>query len=153
MAGDAGRAGDPHDLDRFRRAQDPLWDTVRAELEHGLKETHWSWFVLPQIAGLSRSDMGRRYAIGSLDEARAYLAHPVLGPRLAETARLMLAHAPAPPERALGGTDARKLRSSMTLFEAAADGPPAPPFTEVLDRLFAGARCPDTAAWLAKARG
>ncbi|HEY0373688.1 MAG TPA: DUF1810 domain-containing protein [Amnibacterium sp.] len=135
---------DAFDLERFVTAQDEAgtFDTALAELTAGRKTTHWMWFVLPQVAGLGSSPTARRYAIRSLDEARAYLAHPVLGPRLLETARI-LASGPAPDAEALlGPIDARKLRSSMTLFARAAPGEPA--FAAVLDRYFGGAADPAT---------
>ena len=78
---------DPHDLERFVTAQNPVWDRVRAELRRGRKSSHWMWFVFPQLAGLGSSPTARAYALSGLDQARAYLAHPVLGPRLREAAR------------------------------------------------------------------
>ena len=108
------------DLGRFVAAQDRVWAEVVAELAAGRKRTHWMWFVFPQLAGLGSSPMAVRYAIGSLDEARAYLAHPLLGARLREVTRLMLAQARQPAEAVLGGIDAMKFRSSMTLFAEAA---------------------------------
>jgi uncharacterized protein (DUF1810 family) len=109
-----------HDLGRFVAAQDRVWAEVVAELAAGRKRTHWMWFVFPQVAGLGSSPMAVKYAIGSLDEARAYLAHPLLGERLRKVARLMLERAPQPAEAVLGGIDAMKFRSSMTLFAEAA---------------------------------
>ena len=123
------------DLDRFVRAQAPVYDQVLAELRQGRKTSHWMWFVFPQIAGLGRSETARYYAIGSLDEARAYLAHPVLGPRLRECAGLLLAVEWRTAESILGSIDAMKLRSSMTLFLRA--GPDEPLFRRVLDRFYA----------------
>lgn len=126
------------ELERFVTAQDSggTYDRAVAELRGGRKVSHWMWFVFPQIAGLGRSGMAQRYAIADLAEARAYLQHSVLGPRLRECARLA-ADSPAPSAEALlGGVDAMKLRSSMTLF-AAAD-PDDPVFTDVLDRYFGG---------------
>jgi uncharacterized protein (DUF1810 family) len=111
-----------HDLGRFVAAQDRVWAEVVAELAAGRKRTHWMWFVFPQVAGLGSSPMAVKYAIGSLDEARAYLAHPLLGERLRKVARLMLERAPQPAEAVLGGIDAMKFRSSMTLFAEAAPG-------------------------------
>jgi uncharacterized protein (DUF1810 family) len=135
---------DAFDPQRFVAAQDAggTYDRALAELRAGRKRTHWMWFVFPQLAGLGRSATAQRYAIQSLDEARAYLAHPVLGERLREACRALLA---APPglsaQDILGGVDALKLRSSMTLFLRAA--PDEPLFRQVLDRYFAGA--PDDA--------
>jgi len=104
------------DPDRFVQAQAPVWDRVRAELAAGRKESHWMWFVFPQLAALGRSATAKHFGLDDLQAARAYLAHPVLGPRLIEAARLMLRHQGQPPEAVLGGIDAMKLRSSMTLF-------------------------------------
>lgn len=133
--------GMSYELDRFVVAQDCIWEKVLAELRAARKECHWMWFVFPQIAGLGSTATSRFYAIGSLDEARAYLAHPTLGARLREAARLVLA-APAgtDAESIFGLTDARKLRSSMTLFLRAepADRTSASVFREVLDRFYAG---------------
>ncbi len=132
------------DLERFVAAQDAggTYDRALAELRAGRKTSHWMWFVFPQIAGLGRSGMAQRYAIASLGEARAYLAHPVLGPRLRECAAALLAHHGASAERILGGIDAMKLRSSMTLFARAA--PDDPVFADVLDRYFGGAADEET---------
>lgn len=133
---------DTSTLERFVAAQDPVWARVTAELAAGAKTSHWMWFVFPQIAGLGTSAMSVRYAIASLDEARAYRAHPVLGPRLAEATELMLRHAGRPAEAILGGIDAVKFRSSMTLFAAAA--PEEPRFAQALAAFFAGAGDPKT---------
>lgn len=112
------------DLERFVAAQDAgdAYDRALAELRAGRKTSHWMWFVFPQIAGLGRSPMAQKYAIASLQEAEAYLAHPVLGPRLREAAEAMLGNARrgADARDVLGGIDAVKLRSSMTLFARAA---------------------------------
>ena len=124
------------DLERFVAAQDPVWDDVLAELRRGRKASHWMWFVFPQVAGLGSSAMSQRYAISSLDEARAYLAHPVLGPRLREVVAVVLAAEGRDADEIFGSIDARKLRSSMTLFHRAA--PDEPLFSAVLDRFFAG---------------
>ena len=117
---DGGGADDPHDLDRFVRAQGPVMDAVRRELGEGRKRTHWMWFVFPQLAGLGHSEMARRYAIRSLAEARAYLAHPVLGPRLVECAGLVNAVAGRSAHAILGSPDDAKFRSCATLFAAVA---------------------------------
>ena len=108
------------DLDRFTSAQASVYDQALAELHHGRKSSHWMWFVFPQIAGLGRSDTARFYAIRDAAEARAYLANPVLGPRLYE-ATAAVTSATGSAEAILGGIDAIKLRSSMTLFAAVAD--------------------------------
>jgi uncharacterized protein (DUF1810 family) len=127
---------DPYQLSRFVAAQDPVFDRVVAELRRGRKTSHWMWFVFPQIAGLGRSEMSQKYAISSLDEARAYLEHPVLGPRLVECASIV-ASQNVPAEVIFGGVDALKLQSSMTLFHVAE--PEEPAFGRVLDRFFEGA--------------
>src|SRR6201996_4086916 len=114
--------GDPFDLQRFVDAQEGggAYSDALAELRDGRKRGHWIWFVFPQIAGLGQSPTSRLYAIGSLPEARAYLAHPLLGPRLQESTAALLALDPSlSAERILGGIDAMKLRSSMTLFARA----------------------------------
>jgi uncharacterized protein (DUF1810 family) len=132
----------PYDLDRFVVAQERVYDDALDELRRGRKTGHWIWFVFPQIAGLGSSDMSRRYAIASLDEARAYLADPGLGARLRECATALLATAThLTAEDILGGIDAVKVRSSMTLFHRAA--PDEPIFTQVLDRFYGGV--PDAA--------
>ena len=132
---------DPHQLSRFVEAQDGVYLAALAELARGHKATHWMWFVFPQIAGLGHSAMAQRYAIRSVDEARAYLAHPVLGPRLVEATRTVTA-APGSAEAIMGSIDAVKLRSSLTLFAAVADD--ASPFQAALDRFFGGERDPET---------
>ena len=126
---------DHHDLDRFVTAQQGVYDQALAELRQGRKTSHWMWFVFPQLDGLGRSPTARRYAIRSLDEARAYLDHPVLGERLRECARVV-AETADPPDAVFGGIDALKLRSSMTLFARAA--PAESVFTDVLDRHYGG---------------
>jgi uncharacterized protein (DUF1810 family) len=116
---------DPWRLDRFVAAQDRggTYQRAVAELRAGAKVSHWMWFVFPQVAGLGMSAMSREYAISSADEARAYLAHPVLGPRLRECARIVADTEGRSAEHVFGYVDAVKLRSSMTLFAAAEDGP------------------------------
>jgi len=130
---------DPFELQRFVTAQDAsrTYDRALAELRSGRKQTHWMWFVFPQLAGLGRSAMARRFAIRSLDEARAYLAHPLLGARLREAARALLdAPAGLTARQILSDVDAMKLRSSMTLFIQAA--PEEPLFQQVIDRFCGG---------------
>ncbi len=131
-----------HDLERFVTAQEGVFPGVVAELRAGRKTGHWMWFVFPQVAGLGMSEMSRFYAITSLDEARAYLDHPVLGVRLRECASLVLGTAGRSAEEIFGGIDATKLRSSMTLFHRAA--PDEPVFSAVLDRYFQGVADPAT---------
>jgi uncharacterized protein (DUF1810 family) len=134
------------DLARFVTAQAPVWDAVEAELAEGRKRTHWMWFVFPQIAGLGRSAMSAHYALDGLDAARGYLAHPLLGPRLRRATDLMLSHADQRPETILGGIDALKFRSSMTLFAAAAPGEPR--FAAALRTFFEDVPDPATVARL-----
>jgi uncharacterized protein (DUF1810 family) len=125
-----------YDLDRFLAAQRVVYEGVLDELRRGRKTGHWIWFIFPQLAGLGRSETSRYYGIRSLDEARAYLADPVLGARLRECAGLLLASDAPTPIEILGGTDAMKVRSCMTLFHRAA--PDEALFTHVLDRYYAG---------------
>jgi uncharacterized protein (DUF1810 family) len=125
-------------LERFVIAQDAgeIYASAIAELRAGRKIGHWMWFVFPQVAGLGTSAMSRRYAISSLDEARRYLAHPVLGARLEECARVLIELSNLTAQDIFGSIDAIKLRSSMTLFARAA--PESPLFRDVLDRYFGG---------------
>ncbi len=117
-------AGDPYDLGRFVTAQDSGGAYARAvaELRRGAKVSHWMWFVFPQIAGLGHSPTARHFAISSVAEARAYLAHPLLGPRLTECAGIVAGRTGRTAEQIFGGIDALKLRSSMTLFRLADPG-------------------------------
>jgi uncharacterized protein (DUF1810 family) len=129
---------DSYDLERFVQAQDAGGTYGRAveELRRGYKASHWMWFVFPQIAGLGQSPTSRRYAISSLAEAKAYLEHPVLGPRLRECAGLVAQVQGRSAEQIFGGIDAQKLHSSMTLFLRAA--PDETLFQQVLDQYFGG---------------
>jgi uncharacterized protein (DUF1810 family) len=129
-------------LERFVAAQEGVYDRALEELREGRKRSHWMWFVFPQIAGLGRSETARRYAIRDRGEAAAYLAHPVLGPRLVGAARAMLAHRGRAPEAILGPVDAMKLRSSATLFADIRGADPV--FGEVLRTFFDGRECPLT---------
>jgi uncharacterized protein (DUF1810 family) len=138
---------DPFGLDRFVQAQNPVFRAVRGELAQGRKQSHWMWFVFPQVAGLGFSTMSQRYAIGSRAEAEAYLAHPVLGPRLIECTRLVLAVEGRTINAILGAPDDAKFRSSMTLFGAVSEDPV---FGEALARYFAGERDGATLQILAK---
>jgi uncharacterized protein (DUF1810 family) len=137
-------AQDPYDLDRFVAAQDAggTYQRAVAELRAGCKSGHWIWFVFPQIAGLGQSPTSRRYSIGSLAEARAYLRHPVLGPRLAQCTEILAATAGRTAEQIFGGIDATKLRSSMTLFRLA--DPAQTAFGQVIDQYFGGQADPLT---------
>ena len=133
-------------LGRFVDAQCGVYDPALAELRAGVKRGHWMWFVFPQITGLGRSDMARRYAIADAVEARAYLAHPLLGPRLEACAKALLDwRGRKGASQILGPIDAMKLRSAMTLFEAAGGGPQ---FGAVLDAFFGGERDDATLAIL-----
>jgi uncharacterized protein (DUF1810 family) len=129
---------DPFDLRRFVRAQDDgnAFDGAMRELRAGRKRSHWMWYVFPQVAGLGRSATARHFAVSGLAEAEAYLAHPVLGPRLVAAARVLAELDATDPVGVLGPVDAQKLRSSMTLFARAA--PTEQVFRDVLDRYFAG---------------
>jgi len=129
-------ASDPYDLQRFVEAQDPVIETVKDELRSGRKRTHWMWFVFPQIAGLGSSEMSRRYAISSRDEAEAYLDHSTLGPRLRECTGIVNAIDGRSANDIFGSPDDKKFRSSMTLFDAVADDPA--PFRMALDRYYDG---------------
>jgi uncharacterized protein (DUF1810 family) len=131
-------AADPYRLERFVSAQDHAGTYQRAvaELRAGAKVSHWMWFVFPQIAGLGMSDISREYAISGLGEARAYLLHAVLGPRLLECAGIVAGTDGKSADAIFGPVDAMKLRSSMTLFGAADPGEPV--FAAVLRKYFGG---------------
>lgn len=133
---------DPHDLQRFLLAQEATFLEALAEIRAGRKRTHWMWFIFPQFDGLGFSAMSRKYAIKSVAEARAYLRHPVLGPRLAQCCEAAIAVDGRSAEEVFGSPDDMKLRSCMTLF--AAVSPPKSAFDAVLDRFFDGARDRDT---------
>lgn len=137
---------DPYHLQRFVDAQQPVFDTVCAELRAGHKRSHWMWFIFPQIAGLGGSDMARRFAIASLAEAGAYLEHPLLGPRLRACSRLVALIEGRSITAIFGYPDGMKFRSSMTLF-AQADTDNAV-FLECLRKYFAGKPDPLTLARL-----
>jgi uncharacterized protein (DUF1810 family) len=135
---------DLYNLERFVVAQDigGIYERAVGELHRGQKSSHWMWFVFPQIAGLGRSAVATKFAISSLEEARAYLRHPVLGPRLLACSRVVAQTEKRTAVQIFGSTDAVKLRSSMTLFLRAA--PAEPLFQQVLDLYFAGAVDPAT---------
>ncbi|MCK5909717.1 MAG: DUF1810 domain-containing protein [Caulobacter sp.] len=135
------------DLSRFVEAQAATYQTALAELRRGRKESHWMWFVFPQIQGLGSSPTARFYAIAHLAEAKAYLAHPVLGPRLREVAATINALPGDDAHAVFGSPDDLKLRSSLTLFQAAA--PDEPAFGQALGKYFGGARDPRTLERLA----
>jgi uncharacterized protein (DUF1810 family) len=128
---------DPFDLDRFVRAQESVYSRVVSELSAGRKQSHWMWFVFPQIAGLGLSAMSQRYAIASRKEASAYLGDALLGARLIECTGLVLAVRERSIHAILGSPDDAKFRSSMTLFEAVSENPI---FGEALDKYFAAER-------------
>jgi uncharacterized protein (DUF1810 family) len=129
---------DDHDLSRFVEAQDvgDTYDAAVSQLRAGHKTGHWMWFIFPQLAGLGRSSMSAQFAIGSLDEARAYLRHAVLGPRLMECATIVAGTRGRTAEQIFGGIDALKLRSSVTLFLRTA--PDVDVFRQILDRYYDG---------------
>jgi len=127
---------DPFELQRFIDAQDPVIDQVRGELRAGRKRSHWMWFVFPQLEGLGHSTMAQRYAIASLAEARAYLAHPLLGPRLRDCSALVRAVEGRDVHQIFGAPDDLKFWSSITLFDRA--DPTEPVFRDCLDKYFGG---------------
>jgi uncharacterized protein (DUF1810 family) len=135
---------DPFNLQRFVEAQAPIYDEVRRELRGGRKESHWMWFIFPQIAGLGTSPMAAKYAISSLEEAKVYLAHPVLSARLKECAELALVVEGRTARQIFGTIDEMKFRSSMTLFAEAA--PAGSVFEQCLEKYFGGAPDPATRA-------
>ena len=127
-------SNDPHNLQRFVEAQDPVIEDVKSELRSGRKRTHWIWFVFPQMEGLGSSKMSRRFAISSREEAKAYLDHPVLGPRLLECTGIVNAVEGRSANDIFGSPDDLKFRSSMTLFDAVADDPT--PFRMALEKYY-----------------
>jgi uncharacterized protein (DUF1810 family) len=129
-------AGDPYNLQRFVDAQNRVYDVVRAELERGRKQSHWMWFIFPQIAGLGRSAMSMRYAISSLEEAKAYLNHPTLGSRLRECTRLVTLAQGRSAYEILGSPDDMKFHSCLTLFTNAE--PEDQVFRDALEKYFDG---------------
>jgi uncharacterized protein (DUF1810 family) len=135
---------DPYDLDRFLEAQEHVYEEVLDELENGLKTGHWIWFIFPQLAGLGESDVSEYFAISTIDEARAYMANSILGPRLSECTERVLAIEGKSARDIFGDLDAMKFRSSMTLFAAACDDTRL--FQRALDRFFDGAPDPITRA-------
>lgn len=140
--------GDPFNLARFVRAQEAAYAQALAEVRRGRKASHWIWFVFPQVAGLGSSPTARHYALTGLDEARAYLAHPVLGSRLREITAVAAGLQGRTARAVFGSPDDLKLRSSLTLFEAAA--PDEPVFARALDTLCEGERDPLTLANLVR---
>ena len=143
-----GGANDPFDLNRFVQAQAAVYSTALAELKAGCKRSHWMWFIFPQIDGLGHSETTKRYSIKSLAEARAYLAHPVLGARLVACTEALLALGGRSARQIFGRPDDMKLQSSMTLF--ACVSPAASGFSAMLERYFDGARDQRTIELLAE---
>lgn len=133
---------DPFALERFVMAQGPVYDQVLAELRNGRKTSHWMWFVFPQMIGLGTSPMAEKYAISSLEEASAYLDHPILGPRLWECCEILMATEGLSADDIFGYPDVLKLRSSMTLFSKAAPAPNI--FGGILEKYFGGEPDPGT---------
>ena len=141
---------DPHNLQRFIDAQDGVFGTALAELRAGSKRSHWMWFIFPQLCGLGRSPTAQFYGIGSPDEARAYLDHPLLGARLRQSVEAIMPHAgKRSPEQILGSIDALKFRSSLTLFDRAA---PGELFGKALETFYGGSPDHRTLALLNSAR-
>ena len=133
----------PNTLDRFLDAQEGIYDVALSELVRGRKQSHWMWFIFPQLRGLGRSAMSHHYGIADPDEARRYLAHPVLGPRLIRCAQAVLDHQGVSAEAIFGPVDAGKLRSSATLFAAVPGAPDV--FDRILRAFFEGRPCRVTA--------
>jgi uncharacterized protein (DUF1810 family) len=133
---------DPYNLSRFVSAQDTVYESVLAELQRGRKSGHWMWFIFPQVQGLGHSGLAQRYAISGLEEARAYLQHAVLGPRLRECTELVVAIEESSIEEIFGYPDDLKFRSSMTLFNLAAND--SEMFLAALEKYFGGGSDPLT---------
>jgi len=129
-------ANDPYDLQRFVKAQDPVYDQVCAELRNGRKESHWMWFIFPQLRGLGHSQIATKFGIASREEAEAYLKHPILGPRLVECSRLVTQVEGSSIHQILGYPDDLKFKSSMSLFASIAPGEAV--FQEALQKYFGG---------------
>ena len=146
----SSNGADQFDLQRFVDAQDRVYGRVLDELRSGAKRSHWIWFVFPQLRGLGRSSTAVRYGISSLDEAQAYVAHPVLGPRLRECTRLVAAIDGRSVDQIFGWPDNLKVRSSMTLFARAADDNAE--FRAVLDKFYNGDDDPATVELLSSER-
>ncbi len=142
----AAQMDDPFQLSRFVNAQNPVFPRVLGELRAGRKTSHWMWFVFPQIAGLGFSSMSQRFAITSPDEARAFLDHPVLGPRLRDCIAILLGINGRSAHQIFGSPDDAKLRSCLTLFARAA--PEEDIFAQALEKYYAGQPDPETLARL-----
>jgi uncharacterized protein (DUF1810 family) len=149
----SSKDADPFDLQRFVDAQDRVYPTVLDELRGGRKRSHWIWFVFPQLRGLGRSQTALHYGISSLEEAQAYLAHDMLGPRLRDCSRLVAAIDGSSADDVFGWPDNLKVRSSMTLFARATDDPDVQAnFQAVLDKFYNGEEDPATVELLSAAR-
>ncbi len=133
---------DSFNLDRFVTAQEGVFERACAELKGGRKSSHWMWFIFPQMKGLGLSTTAKHFGIGSLDEAKAYLSHPVLGPRLEKATHLALMHAGMPLRQIFGSPDDLKFRSSMTLFAATAGAGSV--YAEAVERMCGAERDPHT---------
>ena len=150
MSADPGDVGDPHDLDRFGQAQEADYDRALSEIKSGRKRSHWMWYIFPQFDGLGFSSTARRYSIKSLAEAKAYLGHPVLGPRLAECADAALSVKGRAAHEIFGSPDDMKLKSCATLF--ACVSPEGSVFHRLLDQYFQGTKDQQTVDLLENAR-
>ncbi|MCV9998994.1 DUF1810 domain-containing protein [Pararhizobium sp. YC-54] len=139
---------DPYHLSRFVEAQEAVYETALRELEHGRKQSHWMWFIFPQLAGLGHSPIALQFGISGLDEAHAYLAHPLLGVRLVKCTRAINAVRNRTAHQIFGSPDDLKLRSSMTLFRETANDPE--PFRTAIERYFGGEADARTLEILAK---
>lgn len=142
-------AADPFDLEHFVEAQRDVYDGALAEIRSGRKQGHWMWFIFPQIAGLGMSAMSRRFALNGADEARAYLAHPILGARLRACVAALCTLPGGDAAAIMGGIDAMKLKSCLTLFDHVAE--PGDPFAACLDKYYGGERDKRTQELLARA--
>ncbi|WP_422928133.1 DUF1810 domain-containing protein [Singulisphaera sp. PoT] len=150
-AAESGSGNDPHDLGRFVNAQEGDYEQALKEVRDGRKESHWMWYIFPQIDGLGFSSMSRRYSIKSLAEAREYLEHPVLGPRLLECIEAAMAVQGRSAHQIFGSPDDMKLKSCATLFASVT--PEDSPFAQLLDKYFQGGRCGKTAELIAASPG
>ena len=133
---------DDDELEMFVEAQDTVWSAVLSELSNGRKDSHWMWFVFPQLAELGSSDMAKLYGIHDLSEAEAFLAHAVLSERLQSVVDIVLSHKDKDAEHIFGSLDAQKLQSSMTLFSYVPNAPKS--FSSVLEQFFDGEQCSKT---------
>ena len=136
---------DPYNLQRFLDAQSDVFTRAKTELSTGRKISHWMWYMFPQVDGLGRSTMAQTYAITSSEQARAFLAHPVLGRRLTDLTHSLLGHSHKTAEQIFGPIDAMKFRSSMTLFAALSDGESV--FHQAIEKYYQGEQDPITLAW------